>query len=132
MSKLFFTWLLVAGVYSCNNNTKESGKQATEDEINKMSYLKQMVSPVDSASAEPYLFSDKNGKVYLSWVEKGKEKSWLKFSVLDNDEWSEPLPISSGENWFVNWADYPVIASDGADHLAAHFLEKSEKGCLYI
>lgn len=90
--------------------------------------LQAMGSPADSVSAEPYLFTDKNEVVYLSWVTKEAKKSTLKYAVLKDDKWSEPLVMASGNDWFVNWADYPLIASDGSNNLIAHFLEKSEKG----
>lgn len=90
--------------------------------------IKILPSPADSLSAEPYLFTDKNGVVYLSWIERIKETSFLKFSTLSNDEWAKPGVIASGDNWFVNWADYPMLASDGKGNLIAHILEKSENG----
>ena len=105
---------------SCKNQPKE-----TEP---KESVLKQLDSPADSVSAEPYLFTDKNGLVYLSWIEKAKEKATLKFSVLNHDAWSQPTTIASGNNWFVNWADYPMLASDGGNNLIAHILQKSGDG----
>lgn len=105
---------------SCNSGTNKA-----IDEIPK---LQSMQSPVDSASAEPYLFTDKNGVVYLSWITKDSEKSSLLYSTLKDGKWSDPLSIATGNNWFVNWADYPLIASDGNNHLISHFLEKSEKG----
>jgi len=120
MSKLLTTFFFIVLIVSCKNSSKEAG--------NKMNYLKQIASPADSLSAEPYLFTDKNGLVYLSWIEKRKEKSWLKFSILNNEQWSEPLVISSGDNWFVNWADYPLLTADGSKNMVAHFLEKSDKG----
>lgn len=85
-------------------------------------------SPADSMSAEPYLFTDKNGTVYLSWIEKDSQNSILKYSSLRNDKWSEPAIIASGNDWFVNWADYPVIATDGDSNMISHFLQKSERG----
>lgn len=85
-------------------------------------------SPADSASAEPYLFTDKTGKVYLSWIEKDSQSNTLKYSSFINEKWSEPIAIASGNDWFVNWADYPVIATDGSNNLVSHFLQKSEKG----
>jgi hypothetical protein len=87
-----------------------------------------ITSPVDSPSAEPYLFTDKNGNVYLSWITKEGENSTLKYSSLNNEKWSDPAIIASGKDWFVNWADYPVIATDGNNNLISHFLQKSEKG----
>lgn len=105
---------------ACNNPEK---KTSTEKDS-----LKTLASPSDSSSAEPYLFTDKNGVVYLSWIEKVKETSFLKFSSFSNDEWSKSRVIASGNNWFVNWADYPMLASDGEGNMIAHILEKSENG----
>jgi hypothetical protein len=114
----FFTFFV-----SCTQGTKKkkSGLQGGN--------LKEIVSPADSLCAEPCLFTDKTGRVYLSWIQKTDSISSLKFSVLSNsEEWSEPVVIAAGNNWFVNWADYPIITSDGGDSLMAHILEKSGKG----
>jgi len=119
MTKLLNVLLLMIVFTSCNNSKKTENKESS---------LKQLISPADSVSAEPYLFTDKNGLVYLSWIEKTKGQSVLRFSVLNNEEWSVPNTIASGNNWFVNWADYPMLASDGNNNLMAHFLQKSGKG----
>src|SRR5690606_10238858 len=50
------------------------------------------------------------------------------FSTLNDSSWSAPVVIASGSNWFVNWADYPLLAVDGNDHLIAHYLKKSGAG----
>ncbi len=118
MNKLLNALLVIIVLASCNDSSKPG---------NEKSSLKQLNSPADSVSAEPYLFTDKNGLVYLSWIEKTKEKSMLKFSVLNKDKWAEPNTIISGNNWFVNWADYPMMASNGSD-LIAHILQKSASG----
>jgi hypothetical protein len=128
MNKLASALLFIVALSSCKNSPKQTGSQKNESADIANSNLKYLSSPADSASAEPYLFTDKNGLVYLSWVVKTKDKSLLKFSVLKNEQWSEPIVISSGDNWFVNWADYPQLATDGAKSMVAHFLEKSETG----
>ncbi len=120
MSRQLHALLISLLLFACNNPEKSA---RTEKEA-----LKLLTSPADSASAEPYLFTDKNGVVYLSWIEKKGETDFLKFSALDNDQWSKPSVIASGDNWFVNWADYPMLASDGGDNMIAHILEKSENG----
>lgn len=86
--------------------------------------IKFLASPSTSNSAEPFLFTDIDSTVYLSWIEKNEGKASLKFSSLDNEQWSEPSVIASGTTWFVNWADYPMIATNGKQFVA-HFLDKS-------
>ncbi len=119
MKKLLTAIIALSMIVSCSNNKNE--KQVTMPVG-----VTQVVSPASDSCAEPYLFTDKNGTVYLSWIEKSGKESSLKFSALVNDKWSTPVTVASGKNWFVNWADYPVIISDGNKNLLAHFLEKSD------
>lgn len=120
MIKILSTCLLAILFAACQSPARKThvGKD----------YLKAISSPSDTSGAEPYLFTDKKGAVYLSWIEKVKETSSLKFSRLNDDQWSKPGVIASGNNWFVNWADYPMLATDGEENMIAHILEKSEKG----
>ena len=87
--------------------------------------VKEISSPATDSCAQPYLFTDKNGIVFLSWMEKKNKQSTLKFSTFSGDQWTEPVTIATGNNWFVNWADYPVLISNGNQQLIAHYLEKS-------
>ncbi len=119
MTKFLTAFILIVSIVSCTSNT---GKDLANSD------LKLISSPADSVSAEPFLFADKNGMVYLSWIEKKNGSNFLKFSTLTNEQWAAPVVIATGIDWFVNWADYPMIVSDGADNLMAHFLEKSAKG----
>jgi len=117
--KILLTVLLFTGmIASCTDNKNE--KLVASPDIRMIS------SPASDSCAEPYMFTDKNGIVYLSWIEKRGKESSLKYSVLSNEKWSTPVTISSGKNWFVNWADYPVIATDGDANFLAHYLEKSD------
>lgn len=120
--KKLLTALSLAGILlSCSDD-----KNKKEGSIAVSSFVTILTSPVGDSCAEPYLFTDKNGIVYLSWVEKIGKQSTLKFSSFLSDKWSGPVTIATGKNWFVNWADYPVITSDGNKNLLAHFLEKSD------
>jgi len=38
------------------------------------------------------------------------------------------VTIAAGDDWFVNWADVPSIASAGADVLYAHWLKRAGEG----
>ena len=113
----FFSLLLL----SCHSTTDTTSSQTKLK-------LELMDSPADSTSAEPYLSTDKNGTVYLSWIEMKPGNNILWYSTFENEKWREPKIIASGADWFVNWADYPQIASDGENNLISHFLEKSDKG----
>lgn len=121
MDKTLIALILTLVFASCiDNNIK--------NKTTGIAKVKQIASPALDSSALPSLFTDKNGLVYLSWVEKKGKESTFKFSALVNEQWSDPSTISSGNNWFVNWADYPMLTCDGNNNLLAHFLEKSDTG----
>ena len=118
MKKILSALLIVSLILSCNS---KDGK-ITGSPVQ----VKQMSSPASDSCAEPFLFTDKNKLTYLSWIEKKGKLSTLYFSSLSGEQWSEPNKIASGTNWFVNWADYPVVATDGNKNFIAHYLEKSD------
>lgn len=89
--------------------------------------LKPLNSPADSLTSVPFLTTDPAGNVFLSWVERRPDTSRFYFSQLESGAWSRPSLISKGSSWFINWADYPMIASDGVNRVA-HLLDKSGKG----
>lgn len=86
-------------------------------------------SPAGENSSLPYLIKGDDGNLYMSWVEE-RDSGWidLKYSVLKGDAWETPELIASGNNWFVNWADYPQMAVDQKGNMIAHFLAKSSAG----
>ena len=107
---LFF---LAAIILSCQtNDTKEIA-------VNEMS------PPVSEDSMQPYLSA--NGSVLLmSWTEQENDSVFaLYFSKFNNGKWSEKSVIKQGENWFVNWADFPSIYGNN-ENLISYYLEKSD------
>lgn len=82
-------------------------------------------TPAASPSAEPSLFTDKNGITYLSWIEKQDTINYFKYSKLDSGKWTPAALVASGSTWFVNWADYPMLATNGEHKMMGHILDKS-------
>ncbi len=86
-----------------------------------------ITSPAGQGSSLPSLFSDGEA-VWLSWVEKeGDSLNRLRYSTMGSGKWQEPADIAQGTDWFVNWADFPVIAANDGN-LLAHVLKKSSAG----
>ena len=89
----------------------------------------QVPSPAAAASGEPNLLRGSDGRLYLSWIERGPGRmATLKFSSWSTDGWSMPRPIAAGDNWFVNWADFPSLCALPDGTLVAHWLQKSSAG----
>ena len=116
MKKLILALSIISIFVGCTNEKKEatSNLKVTVEE-----------SPAGSRSATPYLFTDKNNITYLSWTEKTDSANLFKYAKLESGTWSTPTLITSGKTWFVNWADYPMIAADGGVNLVSHVLNKS-------
>ncbi len=89
----------------------------------------QLISVDTKESLAPNLYVSSRGVVYLSWIEVVEDTMFsLRFSMLDNDTWSEPKEVASGTDWFVNWADIPSIVTYDDVHLTAHWLQMRSEG----
>lgn len=93
-----------------------------------LAQVQELPTPAGKRSAEPNLLVTPSGKVLLSWVESVGTGHELRFAVLDGKSWSKPKTVAAGDNWFVNWADFPSMAALPDGRLAAHWLVKSAKG----
>ena len=77
---------------------------------------------------EPNLFVSESGEAYLSWVEFLTDSTdALLFAKMVKGQWSTPVEVARGNDWFVNWADFPSLIVNG-DWMAAHWLQKSAEG----
>lgn len=86
-------------------------------------------SPATGDSREPELSATADSRIILSWVEKLEGKLYaLRFSLRDQNGWTEPQTVAQGDNWFVNWADFPSVIALKDGSLAAHWLVKSGSG----
>ncbi len=113
----FFSTLIIA----CKDSETKVGNTET-----KTSVVTQLPNPVEGNSSLPRIFS--NGKeIYMSWVEKKDSLAILKYASYSNGSWSDYLVESSGSDWFVNWADFPVIAENNGN-IVSSFLQKSATG----
>ena len=91
---------------------------------------REIASPAGAGSGEPNLAVAQDGNVLLNWIERvGEGRHALRMSVLGGgDAWSPPRTIAEGEDWFVNWADFPAVATLPDGTMFAHWLAKSGPG----
>ena len=81
--------------------------------------------PAAPGSQAPNLAVGLDGELYLSWIEPRERGHALRFATWDDGAWSAPRTIASGEDWFVNWADFPSMAALEDGTLVAHWLVRS-------
>lgn len=75
----------------------------------------------------PHLFVSQDN-IYLSWVESAQGYNQFFWAILQEDGLGEKKLIQEGEDWFVNWADYPQVNFFNDGSLMATFLRKSGPG----
>jgi len=91
--------------------------------------VKESASPAGDDSREPELTTSADGRLIMSWVERdGEKRHKLRFSTREATGWSEAQTVAEGDNWFVNWADFPSVVALPGGSMAAHWLVKSGKG----
>ena len=119
MKRLLGLLVLTSGLAGCG------GEPATESITGDTRLL---ATPAAIGSMGPNLVSDAAGSVVLSWIEPIGDGSALRYSALVDGAWEAPRTVASGENWFVNWADFPSVVPVSGSLWAAHWLVRREAG----
>jgi hypothetical protein len=131
---LFAATLFAITVAACASEAPE-GPRDDETVPAAPSLLDELESPAAPGSRTPSLFAAGDGTVYMSWQEPldvdgeapastQQGRFALRFARLEGNAWGPARTITEGDDFFVNWADFPTIAeSDGT--LAAHWLRRN-------
>lgn len=65
----------------------------------------------------------------MSWLSTVADaKTALQYAFYSSGEWSSQATVHTGNDFFVNWADFPSVVSYNGKPLAAHWLKKVEGG----
>ncbi|MFO1408417.1 MAG: sialidase family protein [Steroidobacteraceae bacterium] len=81
-------------------------------------------APAAAGSRFPRLAQDAAGHPVMSWLEPDGPAVALRYARWRDDGWSPARTVARGTDWFVNWADFPSVVTDGQGHWAAHWLEQ--------
>ena len=84
--------------------------------------------PAPPGSAQPNLSKTPGGDLLLSWIERrpggGHRLAFARHGGA-TPRWSPPRVIAQGDDWFVNWADFPALQALPDGSLWAHTLVKN-------
>ncbi len=78
--------------------------------------------PSGTPAQGPRLAKGPDGDVILSWMERGDERSALRFSSYEQGSWHPAVAVTTDEHMFVNWADLPAVTPLDSGSLLAHWL----------
>jgi hypothetical protein len=90
--------------------------------------MRSVALPAAPGSSAPNLEQADDGRLVLSWLEPDGDGHALRFSEFSDGEWQRPGTVSRGDNWFVNWADFPVVAAIDDGFWSAHWLVRRPAG----
>lgn len=92
--------------------------------------LADVVSPTGPGAAEPNLFTARDGRVLMSWIEPVDSGAHaLRLSVMGPDgTWSAPVDVVRRNDLFVNWADFPSVVALSDGRFVAHWLQRNGSG----
>lgn len=116
--KLLVIFLFAFIYISCENH--ESGFAIVEIE-----------NPSKKNSGEAFITASPDQTLYLTWVEEiDTTETRLVSSYLEGSTFKTKQHIASGQDWFVNWADFPGLGFIGNTEpvLFAYWLQLSASG----
>ncbi|HRG20602.1 MAG TPA: hypothetical protein PLQ57_06215, partial [Saprospiraceae bacterium] len=113
---LFVTFMILAGCHE-----REETLMGRVEEI-----------PLETReSGNAFLSQSDLGHVYLSWLEyENESKVSLRLAQLNGSHtgWEDLGTVNSGNDWFVNWADFPSVVPIDRGRFIAHWLQYSGEG----
>ncbi len=121
--KHFLFLILLILLVSC----KKEKKVKTESETKTLSSVFTKINVPTSGFSHLPRLSSNNGSLHLSWMEMKDSVATLKYAKYTKSSWNDSEIVSSGKDWFVNWADFPALAVNG-EHVLINTLQKSTSG----
>lgn len=109
---------------ACGNRPVQEQQQAEETWNPQFETIQ---SPAKANSFYPRLtLSADKQELHMSWYTRGESDSTeLYTAAWEAGDWSSASLVAAGDNWFVNWADFPNLLVFGDGHKAVSYLQKS-------
>lgn len=90
--------------------------------------ISDLESPVAEDARYPY-FHAHGDSVLVSWQSvTDNDVTELYIAALNDEERSQPELVTRGEDWFVNWADFPVMGTTRNGDLLMSYMTSSGPG----
>lgn len=91
----------------------------------------QIGNPAPVGARLPRLVALPGGAILMSWVETLSGKYRLRFAVFGEGQWLQQGEVAQGEDWFVNWTDFPSVVAVDRSFWVAHWLVRHPGGRSY-
>jgi hypothetical protein len=85
----------------------------------------EVTTPGEPGSRYPHLAVGTDDAVVISWLQPvGDRRHELRYASLKESAWTGARSVTAGDDWFVNWADFPSVVPGSDSLLAAHWLQQ--------
>src|SRR5262245_33831902 len=89
--------------------------------------IESMPSPAGAGSSEPQMTVSDHG-VLLSWIQRtAQPTNTLTFVERTASGWTAPTTVASGDNWFLSYADPPIVLRRSDGSLVANWLTSTSR-----
>ncbi len=103
-------------------------KAASSDEVAAPGEAVMLESPAPVGSSTPSLVTG-GASAWLSWTERQPDSTFaIRVVARTSNGWDSVRTVTSGRDYFVNWADFPSVTLLNNGDLAAHWLEREANG----
>jgi hypothetical protein len=83
-----------------------------------------VTNPAGPGSRYPH-FGTGAGQIVLSWLQAQERGGFaLQHARWQDGSWGAAATVTSGDDWFINWADFPSVVPISATTWAAHWLQQ--------
>jgi hypothetical protein len=83
--------------------------------------------PARAPAAQPNVVAGADGALHVTWIERNGKGHRLRHARFGDDGFDAARTIARGNDWFVNWADFPALAAT-RDGLFAFWLARQGEG----
>ena len=126
IQKISVIVLLSIVMIQCKPKSTGSEEQENTETEQLQNELVSLANPSQQGSGEPYLSND--GKtIKLRWIESNDQVATLRYSSFQDGQFTEAHNITSGDDWFVNWADFPSLFHKN-EKMHINYLQSSGEG----
>src|SRR6188768_4391384 len=93
--------------------------------------IRNLANPAALGAQSPRFAVLPAGGILMSWVERIPEGHALKYGVLRDGRWIHRGEAARGNDWFVNWSDFPSVVPIDESFWVAHWLINKEGENVY-
>ena len=88
--------------------------------------IRNIANPAALGAQSPRFAVLPAGGILMSWVEPVPDGHALKYGVLRDGRWINKGEAARGNDWFVNWSDFPSVVPIDESFWVAHWLINKE------